>query len=136
MRPVLLISLSLSAVLGTAHAEPGGGPSAALSTASTASFEGGSALVTGLSDGVSYTLVALEPLGKGALAVFEASGTATRVTLELTGEAARAAGKGIGKVVEVSAVAGGAVLELGGEVIAFVPNQLNRDLHHRRKVSR
>lgn len=131
--PVLLFCALFA---GAACTEPAGGASATLSQASSASFEGGSALVSGLGEGVSYTLVALEPLGEGALAVFEASGTATQVTLELSGEAARAAGRGLGQVVKVVAMAGGAMLELGGAAIAFVPNQLNRSLSHRRKVSR
>lgn len=141
MRPPLPSAVVPALVLwvlchGAACAEPGGGASTTLSQASTASFEGGSALVSGLAEGASYTLVALAPLGEGVLAVFEASGTATRISLELSGAAARAAGRGLGEVVEVVAVAGGAMLKLGGEAIAFVPNQLQRGLQHRRKVSR
>lgn len=127
----VLLSLLLSQSLA---AEPGAGPSNTLSTASTASFQGAAALMSGVREGVSYTLVALEPLGDGALAVFKASGSSTRVALEISGDAVRVAARALGEVLEPVATAGGTLLELGGEVIAFLPNQRVRTMHHRERV--
>lgn len=120
---------------GTLQAEPASDPSTALSNASSASFEGSTALLSGIAEGASYTLVALEPLGEGVLAVFEATGASAGMTLELTGEAARTAGRHLGKVVETAASVGGTALLLGGEMIAFVPNQLTRSRHHQRRLT-
>ena len=137
MRTALWFPLAASLWLATPiYAEPQSDASIALSEASSASFEGGTALISGLAEGVSYTLVALEPLGEGAVALFEGSATAAQISLELTGKAAATAGRHVGEAVELLAVAGGTALSLGGEVIAFVPNELNRSLNHRQRISR
>lgn len=133
--PMLMLMLLLAASIDDARAEPAGDPSAALSEVSTLSLEGGSALLEGVAVGGSYILVALQPLGEGALAVFEATGTSAQVTFELSGEAAVVAGRAIGEVVEVAALAGGSALMLAGEMIAFVPDELSRSLHHRQRLT-
>jgi hypothetical protein len=124
-----------SAVFQPLAAAPASDPSSALSEASSLSLEGAVALVDGVATGSSYVLIALEPLGEGALAVFEASATGVQVSLELSGAAAEFAGRQIGSVVEVAAMAGGSALMLAGEVIAFVPDQLSQSLHHRERLS-
>jgi hypothetical protein len=130
---ILLVSLLV--VAPAARCELAADPSSSLSEASSLSLEGAVALADGVLTGGSYVLVALEPLGEGALAVFSAVGGSAKITLELSGDLVAFAGKRIGEVVELVAMAGGSALMLSGEIIAFVPDQLSRSMHHRRRLT-
>lgn len=137
MRRILLclVPAVLASNAPCSHASSASNASMALSEASALSLEGASALVGGVAVGTHYVLVSLKPLGKGVLAVFEAAGTSTRISLELSAEVVRGVGMHVGDAVEVVAMSGGQALMLAGSMIAFVPEELARSLHHRQRLS-
>lgn len=136
MKPLLCLgTLAVVLAMSATQAAPQSDASQALSEASTLSLEGGVALVEGLAAGSGYVLQAVRPLGEGVLAVFVEVGGSARLTLELSGEAARWAGRHVGAAIEVVAAVGGSALMLAGEMIAFIPDSAVQAMHYRQRVS-
>lgn len=85
----------------------------------------------------SATLVVTGVRGSGELlvVVLGSAVTGASVTLEIAGELAAGLSLAVGTVVVATATVGGWLLSVGGEAIAFVPNEGARVLIHHRELA-
>lgn len=74
--------------------------------------------------------------GTGAVVLLRASGTDLAASVDVAAQVAGRVAHAVGRSVEVVACSTGYALYLGGEAIAFVPNELGRALIHHRQVRR
>lgn len=128
----LLLALTLS----TAEAEAGG----KLSDASELSADGSATVVSGSVAAVVGTaelvVESIDWLADGARCVFRGSIEVGRVVLILPLKVAGAASLAVGQTVLITTKGSGWLLTKGGEVLAFIPNELGRELLFSEPVTR
>lgn len=133
---VLAAGLSAALAIPLASAEAGG----TLSEASELSAVGVASLVAGSVTAVVGTselvVDSVEWVADGTKCVLKGSAEVGRVVLILPVKAAGAASLAVGQTVEVTTHASGWLLTKGGEVLAYIPNELGRELLFSKPVSR
>jgi hypothetical protein len=72
---------------------------------------------------------------QGTVFVLERAADGARASVEIAGRAAAGSALAVGTVVTVSVISAGVLLSAGGEVIAFIPNEVGRALLHHERVS-
>lgn len=126
----ILLSVSLLAMpvsANDASVRASGGMSIA-----SATVAGGSVL---LASGTGELVVAsVEAVGDVVKVVARGSADASEVTLEMSASLAGTLSLAAGSVVTAVAHSAGTVLTYAGQVIAFIPNELGRELLYRRRV--
>lgn len=86
--------------------------------------------------GAVLVVKAVEVSAQGTVYVLERVSDGVRVSVEVSGKAAKGASIAVGTTVTVSAIAAGTVLSVAAEVIAFIPNEIGRALMHNERVSK
>lgn len=131
----LAAGLTVALSMPAARAEAGG----TLSEASELSAVGAASLVAGSVTAIVGTgelvVESVEWLADGAKCVFHGSVEVGRVILILPVKAAGAASLVVGQTVQVTTHASGWLLTKGGEVLAYIPNELGRELLFSKPVS-
>lgn len=72
---------------------------------------------------------------QGTVFVLERAADGARASVEIAGRAAAGSALAVGTVVTVSVISAGVLLSAGGEVIAFIPNEVGRALLHHERLS-
>ncbi len=72
---------------------------------------------------------------QGTVFVLERAADGAQASVEMAGRAATGSALAVGTVVTVSVIGAGVLLSAGGEVIAFIPNEVGRALLHHERVS-
>lgn len=118
-----------------------------LSALPVASVVGGSAVVAGsgvalsvwpaaLSVGGTVLVVkAVEVSARGSVWVLERASDGMQVSLEVSGQAQRAASATVGTAVTVSVISAGVLLSIATEVVCFIPNEAGRALMHHQRLT-
>ncbi len=124
----------LVAKLATAHAQSAVSEASALSALPIAVSVAAPMML--LSAGLTLTVVALEVSATGAVWVRERASDGARVTLKLSGQAAKGLSVAAGTVVFATAMSTGWVLSTASEAVAFIPNQIGAALLYNERVTR
>jgi hypothetical protein len=133
---LLAIATALTAVaaVGPAQADSLARFSATFIDGSVTVVEGsltaveGSAMVAGA--GVQLVVDSVQVTADGLIVVLEAGGEVSRVVLKATTDVLGASALAAGEVITVLLTSAGHVLHHAGRPIAFVPNELGRNLAH------
>ena len=128
----LLFATLLGLACASASAADPSAPSKAISEV-TGSLVAGSIIAVGVTGSV--VVESVQAVGDGIEVVLEGAGQASRATVRLSGESARALSIGAGTVLQVVAMSAGQALVLSGKVIAFIPNEIGRGLSYNQRVS-
>jgi len=72
---------------------------------------------------------------QGTVFVLERAVDGAQASVEVAGRAATGSALAVGTVVTVVVISAGVLLSAGGEVIAFIPNEVGRALLHHERVS-
>ena len=126
------LALCLLAAL-PAQAQRDPSTASALSTLPLASVTVMTAPVLLSTAGTLLVVQGVQASAQGTVFVLERAADGARASVTVAGRAAAGSAVAVGTVVTVSVIGAGVLLSAGGEVIAFIPNEVGRALlHHER----
>jgi hypothetical protein len=137
-RRILVASIIAAFAVGLSPTQPALAQSTAMSQASAISVEpsevSAAAVIEVLPAGSNLVVTALRPVGDMVELSVETAGHASITGLKVSATTARATGLVVGTTLSVTAVSAGWLISEGGEVVAFIPDELARSLTHHREL--
>ncbi|MES3020081.1 MAG: hypothetical protein V4857_00710 [Pseudomonadota bacterium] len=131
-----LTALLLVCALGSANAAE---PSADLSSASALVAGGGAVVVFGSLSAVAASgeavVTSVEVVGDATVVLLASASDTASAAVRISARGVRGAGLAVGRSVSVVAMSTGHALVASGEVIAFVPNVIGKELLHHSRVA-
>jgi hypothetical protein len=88
-----------------------------------------------LASGVILTIKSVQVSANGTVILLESIADASKVTVEVSGDLSTKASAFVGKSAAVSLIASGTVITAAGEVLAFIPNEIGRELMYNEKLT-
>jgi len=85
--------------------------------------------------GTVLTVKSVRASAKGTVIVLEGVADASETTIEVSGNVAARASTVVGRAATVSVIASGTVISAAGEVLAFIPTEIGRELMHDEKIT-
>lgn len=85
--------------------------------------------------GTVLTVKSIQASAKGAIIVLEGVADASHATIEVSGDLAAKTSVVVGKAATVSVVASGTIISAAGQVLAFIPSEIGRELLHNEKIA-
>ena len=128
----------------SAYAQSEASTLSAISAMPLASVVGGASAVAGsvvaipvilLASGTVLVVKSVELSAKGSVYLLERASDGARVSVEVSAAGVSTASVAVGTAVTVSAIGAGVILSAAGQVIAFIPNEVGRQLLYSERVS-
>jgi hypothetical protein len=86
--------------------------------------------------GTVLTVKSVQASAHGTTIILRGAQNASETTIEVSGNVASKSAAVVGRAATVSVLASGTVISASGEVLAFIPNEIGRQLLHSEKISR
>jgi len=86
--------------------------------------------------GTVLTVATVRASAHGTTIVLKSAANASAMTIEVSQDLASRAASVVGKAATISVIASGTVISAGGEVLAFIPSEIARDLLHSETITR
>jgi hypothetical protein len=85
--------------------------------------------------GAQFVVKGVEASARGTICVLERVSDGVQVSVEIAARGAGAASLAVGTVVTSTAIGAGVLLSAAGEVIAFIPNAIGRELLYNQRLT-